>query len=128
MYASTSDCEYYYPSMRKRATAADKVSSSVNYVHVKRIASIPCGHISYLLGPLVVAITLEPLDIPTRIATILYLDYPLSLSHSLVAPISPFYFLFRHLSLSLYLSSLSLRYFATSFPINIYALTAFPIF
>lgn len=80
---------------RKRATAVDKVSSIVNYVHVKCIASIPCGHISYLLGPLAIAITLEPLDIPTRIAMILYLDYPLSVSQSLVAPsISPFHFIF----------------------------------
>jgi len=29
---------------RRAANATDKVSPSVNYVHVKRIASIPCGH------------------------------------------------------------------------------------
>lgn len=81
-------------SKRSAAKAADKVSPSVNYVHVKRIASIPCGHTSYLPGPLAVAITLELLDIPARIATIVYLDHSLILSLSspshLLSPISIF--------------------------------------
>lgn len=82
---------------RSAAKAANKVSPSVNYVHVKRIASIPCGHTSYLPGPLAVAITLEPFDIPARIATILslslslilYLPFPFSLSVSHCTSLCP---------------------------------------
>lgn len=111
--------------LRKRVTAADKVSSSVNYVHVKRIASIPCGHISYLSR------TFSHCNYTrtTRYSNPHSNDslsrlYSLSLSHSLVAlSISPFHFFSWSLSLSHFLSD-----FATSFPINIYALPSLRIF
>lgn len=112
----------------------DKVSPSVNYVHVKRIASIPCGHTSYLSlsGPLAVAITLEPLDIPTRIATILYLNRSLV---SVASTISRFHFLLSFLFLSpppplfrsRFLSHPPTSHLAMPFfPINIPARVAFP--
>lgn len=85
---------------------------------------------TYLLGPLAVAITLEPLDIPTRIATILYLDDSLSLSFSLSCRAFnlPFPFLlpvFLSPSFSPSFFILSSTFLKSS-PINIYALVAFP--
>lgn len=84
---------------RKRALQSlIRFPSSVNYIHVKRIASAR-AYILSLRTFIAVAITLEPLDIPARIATILYFDclylffsaplsYHLSFAFSLIPSLS----------------------------------------